>query len=51
MASGTGNLIKRAQDLRALGIKTSKTLSKSVTDSAESVVEEAKKLSDTDRVA
>lgn len=35
LASGTGNLVKRAQDLKALGIKTGKSLPKSLLDGAD----------------
>ena len=39
LASGTGNLLKRAQDLKALGLKTGKAMPKNLLDSAEAATD------------
>ena len=40
LASGTGNLLKRAQDLKALGLKTGKSLPKNLLDSADAATDD-----------
>ena len=40
LASGTGNLLKRAQDLKALGLKTGKSMPKNLLDSAEAATDD-----------
>lgn len=41
LASGTGNLVKRAQDLKALGLKTGKSMPKNLLDSAEAAADDS----------
>lgn len=41
LASGTGNLVKRAQDLKALGLKTGKSMPKNLLDRAEAAADDS----------